>query len=139
IQTLEDALIRARRERQPSFLRQQAIWAAVIAVVMVVLSLLATFLQKYLRRERKRLSAEAKIESQQVAEIVDSGGNSAPNTGATRITTALLQRQMDNRQKKGVNEIQRRSLQTAQLAIWGGGTFIILGLFPYSRWLQPIL
>jgi small conductance mechanosensitive channel len=30
-------------------------------------------------------------------------------------------------------------LLLGQVVVWGGGIFIILGLFPYTRWLQPFL
>jgi small-conductance mechanosensitive channel len=36
-------------------------------------------------------------------------------------------------------KVQRHCLQLGQLGVWSGGGFIILGLFPYSRWLQPWL
>jgi small conductance mechanosensitive channel len=52
---------------------------------------------------------------------------------------AVVQQQMKMQQQLNLLAVQRRLLQVGQLTIWGGGTFAILGLFPYSRWLQPLI
>lgn len=131
---IEVALIRAQQERQPTFLQQQARWASGIFVAMVLLSVFATAYQRGLRQERRQLSVQAKVEAQQVSQASDEVVTGETSTALPM--TTLLQRQLKNRQRKGMNDIQRRFLQLMQLLIWGGGTFLILGLFPYTRWLQ---
>jgi small conductance mechanosensitive channel len=54
-------------------------------------------------------------------------------------TIEVVQQQLENRQLRNLNDIQRRLLQVGQVVLWGGGTFAILGLFPYTRWLQPLV
>ncbi|MDX2215813.1 MAG: mechanosensitive ion channel family protein [Oculatellaceae cyanobacterium bins.114] len=134
---IEQALLRAKQERQPAFLRQQVPWAVGIFVTMLFSSLLITVGQRLLQRERQRLSAQAKVESQQISQASDEVVNGDSMTGVPM--TTLLQRQLKNRQRKGMNDIQRRLLQLLQVLIWGGGVLLILGLFPYSRWLQAAL
>ncbi|HEY9625514.1 MAG TPA: mechanosensitive ion channel domain-containing protein [Crinalium sp.] len=133
-QVIEAALIRARQERQPAFLKQQVIWAAGILITMMLSSLLIFTVQRRLKHQRSQLKARGQANQQQLSHPVDA----TDTAGTPRISTALLQQQMDNRQKKGVNDIQRRLLQFLQLVIWIGGSFLMLGLFPYSRWLQAI-
>jgi small conductance mechanosensitive channel len=40
-------------------------------------------------------------------------------------------------QRENLDDIQRRLLQLGQVGLWGGATFVVLDLFPYTRWLQP--
>jgi small conductance mechanosensitive channel len=134
-QITEAALIRAEQERQPAFLKQRTVWAGSILLVAGFLSLIATFLQQHLRQERQQLSAQSQATTQQIADALDENNPAVP----INLTSLLLQHQMDNQQRRGVNEIQRRLLQVAQTAIWGVGIYVILGLFPYTRWLQLTL
>ncbi|MBD2459731.1 mechanosensitive ion channel family protein [Oscillatoria sp. FACHB-1407] len=134
---IEGALLRAKQERQPAFLRQQVPWGIGIFVAMVLASVVVTAMQRMLQRERRWLSAQAKVESQQMSQASDEAIAGDTSSGVSM--TTLLQRQLKNRQRKGVNDIQRRLLQLLQMLIWGGGVLLILGLFPYSRWLQTAL
>jgi moderate conductance mechanosensitive channel len=135
-QIVEVALIQARQERQPAYLKQQVLWGVGIFLAMLLGSLLVLTMQRQLRRERSLLSAKAQANSQQLSTTTIDPSDTA---NSTRLKTALLQQRVDTRQKKGINEIKRRLLQIVQCLIWIGGGFLILGLFPYSRWLQPII
>jgi small conductance mechanosensitive channel len=72
-----------------------------------------------IRRWQKRLS---KNENKSIPPI---------STDTQPITTLLNQKQQQHLQ-----EVKKRLFQIAQAGIWGGGTLIILGLFPYTKPLQ---
>ncbi len=127
---VKSALLTARRERQPSFLRQQAIWAALILLGVGLLTLGLSLWQKKLQAQRHDLSAQTQADKAQIA--------AAPLQSSPEMA-ALLQQQTVNYQKRRSNDIQRRFLQIAQLLIWGLGIFAVVGLFPQSRWLRPLI
>ncbi|WP_341531189.1 mechanosensitive ion channel family protein [Nostoc sp. UHCC 0302] len=106
---LEEDLQRAKQERQPQFIVHQAKIAVGSGVAMIVISLGVFGWQ---RRSRSY------------------SVHSIPSTSpATRpITTQLNQRQQQHLQ-----EVKKRLFQLTQTGIWGGGSFFILGLFPYTR------
>jgi small conductance mechanosensitive channel len=128
---LESALLSANRERQPQFLRQQGLLAAGVLFLMGVGSWSLTQWQRRLRRERHLLSDESKLDRER--------SDASDTSGTAEATTALLQRQADNHQKRGVNDIKRRFSQLAQLLLWSIGLFLIFGLFPYTRWIQLLM
>ncbi len=51
--------------------------------------------------------------------------------------------QLSNQQQKNLQEVRRRLFQLTQSMIWGSGTLLILGLFPYTRvipaWILTVL
>jgi moderate conductance mechanosensitive channel len=111
-QTLEDELNQARYERQPQFLMRQGIIAGVAGVGMIVLS---WGVYSWQCRSRKQRPPQTPVISSEVKPI----------------TTQLNQQQHQHFQ-----EVKRRLFQLSQATIWGGGTYFILGLFPYTRSLQ---
>lgn len=127
---IRSALVRARAERQPDYLRRQAWTAAAILLGICLVSGLLVASQRRLDIRRQALQSESRHEKQELATI-------APGT-ETQTQTALLQQQLENREQRGIVEIQRRLLQLGQIVAWGGGGFLILGLFPFSRRWQPI-
>lgn len=129
---IEAALLDARLERQPAYLRRQIMIAGIIIVGMGLGSLALTMFQKRLKAERQILAAHTQVDPQQVVGNTD-------DSASHEITTALLQQKIAYRQRHSVNDIERRLLQAAQLGIWGGGIYFILGLFPNSRWWQPVI
>lgn len=131
---LEDRLIQAYEERQPDFLRQQVQYAAGIVLVMIVLSMTINHFLARLSAEREALQINAEHNAQQLSSATGDTGSAQP------ITTALLVKQrMAQQQKRSFNELERRFLQLGQVANWSLGLYIILGLFPQSRWLQPAI
>lgn len=127
--TIRDALIEARRERQPDFIAQQTGKAIAIIVGMFVLSWIVSRLQGLVRKQQKRLQNEKPDLDEQ-----------PPSTSETVSRTQLrVQQQLANRQQRTMKDVQRRFLQLVQLAIWAVGGFVILGLFPDTRSLQPIV
>lgn len=125
---LENALQRAVRERQPDFLRWQALWAAAILLLVGGLSLIATSWQRRLQQERQGLSAQSRSASTELAV------NQAPESA-----TVLLQQKTANQRRQRFNDIQRRLFQLLQLLLWGGGLVLMVGLFPQTRWLRPLI
>jgi moderate conductance mechanosensitive channel len=131
-QVIKTALLKAEQERSPVSIRQQTRFAAGIFVGMVLVSLGLSRWQRRLAAKRHQLSTRLRDETEEIAATTE-------KTGAADVSTTLLQQQMDHRQQRGMNEIQRRLFQFSQVGIWGSGVFAILGLFPYTRPLQPIV
>lgn len=110
-QSLEQDLIRAKQERQASFLLRQGVVAAGVFLGMIICSW-------SIRRILRRLLR---------SHIVSTATDSPTDT----VTTQLTQQKQRNLQ-----EVIHRSFQLAQILIWGSGILIILGLFPYTRILR---
>ncbi|MBD1850153.1 mechanosensitive ion channel family protein [Leptolyngbya sp. FACHB-711] len=128
---IADALVRAQQERQPQSIKGQTLRALITLLAIGISSLSLLRFQRQLQSERRTLSVQSKSNAQQLS---DSTQTPVPST-----TSELLQRRAANQQQQGVNDIKRRLSQTLQIILWGGGLFFIVGLFPYSRWLQPLL
>ncbi|HEY9762985.1 MAG TPA: mechanosensitive ion channel family protein [Trichocoleus sp.] len=125
---IEQALIQARQERQPQFLRQQGFVGSGIVVAMLASSSVIASRQKRLKSRHQQLKERITPNSEILAESTD------------EVDTAIAIEQRDhNRQRLHLNDLKRRLWQMIQLGVWGGGIFLILGLFPYTRWLQPLL
>ena len=131
---VEDALLTAQQERQQPFLRQRGLWAALILLGIALLTVWLSFWRRQLQIQRSRLVAQAQAEA---AQIDAAPLQTSPETLTE--TAALLQKQAVNRQEQRLNEIKCQLLQMMQVLVWGWGIFLILGLFPYSRWLRPLI
>lgn len=129
---IREALLRSQEERQPDFLREQVTVASGILLVMIAISFIVALFQQRAKQKHRFIAARREADAQEMAAAADTAN-------PTEMTTSLLQRQMHNRQQLNVNEIQRRLLQLSQITIWGGGALIMLGLFPYTRRIQPFI
>jgi moderate conductance mechanosensitive channel len=127
---VRNALVRAHQERQSNFLVRQGVIAVGSFLTILVLSRLFAFRQRRFKAERKQLKAKSMKES--VDDSFQSGSEDLPNLEAT---STLLLRQ----QRRNLIDLKLRVLQIAQVGLWVGGTFAILGLFPQTRWLRPFL
>lgn len=127
---VETALLTAQRERQPPFLQQQGRWAAVILLGASLLTLGLSVWQRRLQVRRHGLVAQAEDEA---AQIVAAPLQSSPETAV------LLRQRAANRRRQRFNDIQRRFLQMSQVFVWSLSIYLVLGLFPDSRWLRPLL
>ncbi len=146
---IEEALIRAKKQRRPEFLAQQMAIALGLIAGTVFLSWGITKWQCALKRRRQRTieSIEAEREAEAAATAEPASSDSSPSLegeaadAAVFPTTNLdsVKQQLSRQQWFTFNEIQRRLLQILQLIIWGANLTTILRLFPYTRWLQPIL
>ncbi|MGP1373407.1 MAG: mechanosensitive ion channel family protein [Almyronema sp.] len=124
---LRNALIRFKRERQPEFLRQQLSILLVGWLVTILVSLAIASLQHALARRRRR------------CDTAISAIDSAPASGSSAESSTALREQMHRRQQLNILDVQRRLLGFSQIALWISAFVVALGLFPYTRWLQPIL
>ncbi|NJO73957.1 MAG: mechanosensitive ion channel family protein [Leptolyngbyaceae cyanobacterium RM1_406_9] len=129
---IEEALLRAEQERRTDSLRQQVTIASGILLVIIALSFALSIFQQRAKQKHRFIAARRDADAQEMSAAADTAN-------PTEMTTVLLQRQMHNRQQHNLNEIQRRLLQLGQILVWGGGTLVILGLFPYTRWVQPLI
>lgn len=121
---LKLALLRAHQETQPSTLLQQALWAVATFLVGLCLSRIVARFQGRFRQESPDPSAHI----------------SAASADQTAAQVAEMSRQrLQQEQHIALQEAKRRSLQLLQMGILGLSLYLILGMFPYTRWLQPIV
>ncbi|MEH1831129.1 MAG: mechanosensitive ion channel family protein [Nostoc sp.] len=119
--SLKEDLQQAKQERQTQFLIDQGKIAAATGLAMIIMSC-----GVYSWQRRSRKDSVHSIASQPQRELFN------PLTPATQpITTQLNQRQQHH-----VQEAKKRLFELIQAGIWGGGSFFILGLFPYTRAFQ---
>ncbi|PPS41560.1 mechanosensitive ion channel family protein [Chroococcidiopsis sp. TS-821] len=109
-QSLEQNLRRAKQERQPESLQRQGAIAAGVFLGMVVTSW-------GIRRWYWRLKQQ-------------------PVTFATPQTTNPVTTQLTRQRHRNIEEVRQRLFQLTQSLVWGGGTLVILGLFPFTRIVQ---
>jgi len=128
-QKVREALISYYRERQPDFLWRQVQWAAA-AILVTLLSNFA--LVHFVRSLEGRVRALK--EEQMRAETTPNLAQTADQNTVDMMRTTLMIRQ----KIKGIRVLEQ-VLQVLQVALWAGSILIILGFFPYTRWLQPLL
>ncbi|MEH2078005.1 MAG: mechanosensitive ion channel family protein [Nostoc sp.] len=124
-ESLQEDLQQAKQERQTQSLIDQGKIATGTGVIMVIMSL---GLYGWQRRSQKDSDSVNPIASQAPRELLNFPISPAANQP---ITT-----QLNQQQKKHLQEVKRRLFQLSQAGIWGGGSFFILGLFPYTRGFQ---
>ncbi|NET61023.1 MAG: mechanosensitive ion channel family protein [Symploca sp. SIO2E6] len=112
---LQAGLEQAKSERQVKFLVRQGLMAVGTSLAMLVISLLIYRQLGKLERSKERLIS--------------------PNSFlAGTILTQLNQRKLWN-----LREVQYRLHQLALIALLGGGSLFLLGLFPYTRTIQVMI
>ncbi len=111
-QILQRNLQEAKQERKSEFLFDRGKIATATGLGMIILSLSIYSISRRSQQFPQKAAAPA---SERVKPI-----------------TSLLNQQ----QKQHLREVRRRVLQLTQTGIWVGGSFFILGLFPYTRPLQ---
>ncbi|NEQ42675.1 MAG: mechanosensitive ion channel family protein [Leptolyngbya sp. SIOISBB] len=131
VDDVETALIRYYEERQPAFLWQQVRWTLATLLITLLASFAISHFSHQISARRRRLkelpsppSPSPGTESVQPAD--------APNV--TRLRTTLLTKQQIN--SLG---IIRELLQVLQVVLWAGSGLLLLGFFPQTRWLQPLV
>ncbi len=118
--SLQEDLQQAKQERRTQFLIDQGKIAAASGLAMIVIS---CGVYTWQRRSKKNLDVTPQAENG----LLDS----PTSPGGQPITT-----QLNQRQHRHLQEAKRRLFQLTQAAIWAGGSFFILGLFPYTRGFQ---
>ena len=119
-----DALIRAHQERQPIFLRDRSLLALGIFIAAIATNRLITKLEKYLKKRKQVV--ESQIDNQLEAKL-------------DAVPLDELQQQLSLKQQFNLDDLQQRILQIGQIGIIGSSIFVVLGLFPYTRWLQSFI
>ncbi|WAL59489.1 mechanosensitive ion channel family protein [Thermocoleostomius sinensis] len=126
-QVIEDALERYQEERQPQYLQQQLRIAGVILLIMLVLSWIFALIQRRIRRRKERAT---QVQPVSIEDLAD--------TSSSQQVVTALRHKVTRQQKLGFLDFQRWLCQLGQILVWGGGSFVILGLFPYTRVLQTL-
>lgn len=126
------ALLRSKQERQPRFLVRQGVLASGVLMLMVAGSLSATYWQRRLKAEQKAIQ---NLTRQVAASVIDAN-DSEPDQA---VAASVVQQQIKHRQQYNFKDIQQWILQVGKYALWGFGSFKILGLFAYTRPLQPVM
>ncbi|MEM6835953.1 MAG: mechanosensitive ion channel family protein [Cyanobacteria bacterium P01_C01_bin.120] len=128
VDDVKTALVQYYRERQPDFLWQQVRWTLATLLITLLSSFAISHFAQKLRARRRRLQHEqlppGSIDSVQPSQL----------SSVNRIRSTLLTKQQIN----GL-AIARQMLQVLQVVLWAGSSLLILGFFPYSRWLQPLI
>ncbi|HEY9639046.1 MAG TPA: mechanosensitive ion channel family protein [Coleofasciculaceae cyanobacterium] len=127
---IKKALIQAHQERQPQSLTHQALIASGTLLAMLAGGWCANRLRRRLKAKREHLEA-------QIPPNPDVSTRPAGEADSNTVRT--LQQQRTKRRRRDLSDVQHRLLQLVQLGIWVGGVFAILGMFPYTRWLQPLV
>ncbi|QMS88596.1 mechanosensitive ion channel family protein [Nostoc edaphicum CCNP1411] len=122
---LQQDLQQAKEERQTQFLIDQGKIAAGIGLVMILMSL---GVYSWQRRSQKDLVNPI---ASQLPRVPLNSPISQAAAAAQPIAT-----QLNQQQHRHLQEVKRRLFQLSQAGIWGGGSFFILGLFPYTRAFQ---
>jgi small conductance mechanosensitive channel len=127
---IREALLRAKQERESNYIIRQACLAGALALLIAALSLLLGRMQRRLRQQREQKLIEA-------AEIAIADPTDPTLPASAQIDA--MQSHLQARQKRNLKDAQRRLLQLAQVILWAGGLYLILGLFYRTRWLQYII
>ncbi len=127
---VKTSLQRAKRERQPKFLVRQGIIAGGIFVGAIAFSSVFATWQRRYQRQKQRIEAET-------PETPLNPSQSSEQLNAE--TELIVQQQLIKQRQRNSIDLKRRLLHLGQVGIWGGSTYIILELFPYTRWLQPLI
>ena len=123
---IQEALIRAQKERQPAYLQRQAVLAGGVMLLMLGGGLWITWRKRSLNaqqladEEQSRLKAEA-----------ESAGET------TAVTVDPAQRQLQR--QHNIRRLRLLLLQIGEVVLYAGGSFRLLGLVPQTRWLQPLI
>lgn len=146
---IKDALVKAKKERTRTYLIQRGFIAGGIIAGTMFLSWGITQWQGALKKRRQRTieAIEAEMEAQAAAtEEQTPTDSSHPLEGEAADAAFFPSTSLDSVKQKlsrqqwfTFNDLQRRILQILQVVVWGGNMATILRLFPYTRWLQPLL
>lgn len=119
-EVLRQDLQQAKQERQTQFLINQGKIAAGIGLVMIVMS---WGVYSWQRRSKNDV----------VYPVAFQPRRGALNSPISSAADQPITTQLNQQQHRHIQEVKRRLFQLTQAGIWGGGSFFILGLFPYTR------
>ncbi|MGD1940257.1 MAG: mechanosensitive ion channel family protein [Leptolyngbyaceae cyanobacterium] len=128
VDQVADAIQRYSHERQPEFLWQQVRWLLATLLITLLASFAISHFAQDLSQRRQQLQQGA-VTSPAEASVT------APTLPPTLSTVRLT---LLKRQKINSLGIFQQFLQLLQGALWLGSGLLMLGFFPYTRWLQPL-
>lgn len=133
ITIIGDRLRQALQERQPDYLKAQAIRALQALAGMIIASILVALVQRFLKAKWNQLNCQV-ITPHKMPDDID-GISSMQDLAVNHPLRflALHLPQLTLARQRNINLILRRLLQWTQVAIWLGGTIWILTLFPQTR------
>jgi moderate conductance mechanosensitive channel len=140
-QEIAQAFQNADAERQPDALKKQAIWAGLVIFIIILSNLTLISIRQQLQKEHENI--ESKIPPEPTGQNINTNANlsETPENSSenAEAVATLLQERITLLQKRNFNEIKQGLVPFGQGGIFGVGTYIVLGMFPYSRWLQPVI
>ena len=131
----------AYQERQPAALKQQVTQAGIVILIVILSSGSLISIRQRLQKKHEQILAEIPPEPEANAIAVNAEIADRPNNFPEypEDLEALLQKRVTLLQKLNFNEIEHSLVPVGQVGTWGVGTYIALGIFPYTRWLQPVI
>lgn len=139
-QEIYNALEIAYLERQPEALKKQAISAGLVIFITLLFNLSLVSLREKLQKENQAIS-EKIIDLPELKSGLFIKFKNISEATSEKIAeySTTLKEQVNLLQKRNFNEIQQGLAPFAQGGVFAVGTYIVLGIFPYSRWLQPLI
>lgn len=140
-QEIYNALEIAHLERQPEALKKQAISAGLVIFITLLCNLSLVSLKQKLQKENQAISEKIIDIPELKPGLFINFKNLVSETTSEKIAeySTTLKEQVNLLQKRNFNEIQQGLAPFAQGGVFAVGTYIVLGIFPYSRWLQPLI
>ena len=138
-QTIDNALLTYKRERQPEFLKRQGLIAGGITLGLILLTVAILYRKRYLRIRYNQSLAQMGSPPSSASNILDQG-NLNQDPAESERANDLAHQQLAKREKLKVwQELRQRLLAIGLIGIWIGGLAIGLRLFPQTRWLQSFV
>ncbi|MFK8185787.1 MAG: mechanosensitive ion channel family protein [Phormidesmis sp.] len=127
-------------ERSPTAFRRQCEIAFTLLGAAAIAQIFIRQLQKRIQRRQSRLMSdrsEIKRKSRARTDAFPAIKVAADDVFET--VFEQIKARLDNRQKRKLNEAFRNLLWIAQIVLWLTSLFLVLNLFPQSRWLATLL
>lgn len=127
---IQGGLIRAKLERQPSSLLRQGLLALGTIALVILLVRITQWRETMLLKQWLALKQEIQASQR---------SPDSPDTSSPHQVTSAFQAEAKQVSLRNLQYLQIRLLQLAQGLLYCGGGFLVLGFFPYSRWLQLVI
>ncbi|MEE3715788.1 mechanosensitive ion channel domain-containing protein [Tumidithrix elongata RA019] len=130
------ALLRAQMERQSTYLWQQGLVSTGILSIAICISLFLRFFQKRLTVRWRSLQARQKDEMQKLLSVRNAVDSEDEDSDTSTFVNVMMSQQMVFDRILNRYDLYRHLLQLGHVLVWLIGIAWIVGLFPYTRWLQ---
>ncbi|MBE9031441.1 mechanosensitive ion channel family protein [filamentous cyanobacterium LEGE 11480] len=132
VQTIQTALSQAMTERQPQYLIKQGFVAGGISFIGGLLSLL------FIRRKHQSIDRQQKL-STELESLCQADQPKSNNDTSSAASTQQHWDKIKLQQKLGTQKLKTRLYALVQVVLWSIIVAIIIGCFPQTRWLRPLL